>query len=384
MKKILFIIDNFEIGGIQKSLIELLGAIHDLYDITVLCIDYKLENRYLLPQSIKVIEGNKYLKMTVMDKERYHNQYGICALALKFFFTMFSKYISKTIAKKTICKLAGIIEGEYDVAISYSHPVPGRSIFHIENEVLINSVRASKKVSFLHCDYLAYNNNTNYNRYLYDKIDRVAAVSQSVKDVFVSALPEMKEKTVVIYNVCNSDNVKKLADFEEHVYQKTALVTLARLSKEKGIVRCLPIVKQLISEGLDFEWHIVGSGAEDEVIRNQIEALSLSQVVYLEGQKNNPYPFLKHAKYLFIPSYHEAAPMVINEALSLNVPILSTATLSAKELITDRGIGIVCDNNDDAIFLMLKNALRNPYSIQDPDLEDFNNMAIRQFNSLIQ
>ena len=66
------------------------------------------------------------------------------------------------------------------------------------------------------------------------------------------------------------------------------------------------------------------------------------------GEKVNPYAYMKNADYLLVPSYHEAAPLVFDEAKCLGLKIITTDTVSAKELVgTD--YGIVCENEDSAL-----------------------------------
>ena len=73
--------------------------------------------------------------------------------------------------------------------------------------------------------------------------------------------------------------------------------------------------------------------------------------------------------------------MVFDEALALGVPILSTRTLSADELVADRNVGCVCDNDDDDIYDMLRKALGS-------ELEEFIKMkpdqriCAEQFDSI--
>ena len=66
------------------------------------------------------------------------------------------------------------------------------------------------------------------------------------------------------------------------------------------------------------------------------------------GNKENPYPYIKNASCFLLPSLHEAAPMVFGEASSLGVPVLTTETCSAIELVQSRGIGYVVENSIDA------------------------------------
>ena len=74
----------------------------------------------------------------------------------------------------------------------------------------------------------------------------------------------------------------------------------------------------------------------------------------------NPYGYLKAADVLLIPSFSEAAPMVIGEAAILGTPVLSTRTSSAEEMIVRPGYGWVCDNTQSGITEGLGLLLANP------------------------
>ena len=69
----------------------------------------------------------------------------------------------------------------------------------------------------------------------------------------------------------------------------------------------------------------------------------MEKKVFLLGETLNPYPYMKGADYLLHPSIHEAAPMVFDEAKVLGLPILSTDTTSAKEMLAE--CDIVCENS---------------------------------------
>ena len=81
----------------------------------------------------------------------------------------------------------------------------------------------------------------------------------------------------------------------------------------------------------------------------------LSNYVQLYGNKVNPYPYFINADFFVLMSYNEAAPMVIGEWNLLGLPILSTETISAKEMITTNGI--VCSNSSIGIFNSIKNLI---------------------------
>lgn len=361
MKKILIVASDMNVGGIQKALLELLKALatDNSYDVSLFCSH--LTGPYLgrIPSSIKILSENKYALASESSMAQCK------ALGKKYFFTrafysFWSKFFSKKIPARLLCKQIGKIGEEYDVAISFSQPIEEHIFSKLTNEIVLHCVRAKKKATFVHCDFGAYGGNGKVNRRLYCKFDAIAAVSDSVKERFVEIVPEVAKKTYTVYNCCDKQEIVAMAATDAVRYERKAIVTVARLGKEKGLLRCISIVKELLAEGIDFEWHIVGGGPLENALKESIVQNGLDNHVFLRGEQANPYAFMKNADFFFLPSFHEAAPVVFDEAMALGIPILTTETLSAVEMIENQHAGIVCQNNDDAIKDMLRRSLKEP------------------------
>ena len=61
MKKVLICINNLDMGGIQKSLIELLKSISNLYEITLFCIKPGGILTNEIPENINIIYGSDFI-----------------------------------------------------------------------------------------------------------------------------------------------------------------------------------------------------------------------------------------------------------------------------------------------------------------------------------
>ena len=168
------------------------------------------------------------------------------------------------------------------------------------------------------------------------------------------------------------------------------VLMVARLGAEKGIDRALAALKYANDRGANAHLHIVGGGN----LQGELEALSrdlgVSERVSFYGEQKNPYRYMKNADILLIASYHEAAPLVIDEAISLGVPVLSTATTSSDDMILDRGCGWVCENEQSAIndaFLSVVSNVddlkRMKASVLDKRLVN-NDVARKQFEEIIE
>lgn len=380
--KILIVTNHMKVGGIQKSLLELLKALSSCpeYDVSLFCCKAQGDFLSQIPENIKILPENAYAQATEMalaECKKLGKRYYVFRMISSFW----SKYFTKALPSAVLCKLIGKIGEKYDIAISYSQPIEDHEFCNLTNEIALRCFRADRKITFVHCDFGSYGGNTKRNRRLYRKFDRIAAVSDSVGKRFGEIIPEVSEKIQTVYNFCDCGEIEKLAEIDPPVYTKKTIVTVARLSKEKGILRCIPVFDRLKKDGYDFEWHIVGGGPLKSAIEEEIARYSLEQDIILEGEQLNPYRYVKNADYFLLPSFHEAAPMVFDESVTLGVPVLTTSTLSAVEMIENRGCGLVCESSDEAIYAMLHRAISSNEKINVTYRPD-NNVCMNQFNSL--
>ena len=383
MNKIIFVINNFRIGGIQKSLVELLKVIESDYDITVYCPNYDGPLEKELPRKVKIIKGNKWARMSETGVRKSINL-GVTRCIMTILCSFFSRCFTKKIPAKLYVKLINLPKEHYDVAISYSQPLPPKDFSNLSNEVVLYGINAGRKYTFIHCDYGEYGGRSPYSETLYRQFDGIIGVSNSVAKKFSSILPGMSGKVHVVHNACDINGIISAAGEIDVRYEKPSMVSVSRLSEEKGLPRSLEVVKNLHERGIRFEWHLVGNGPLMSAIETFIKNNGLDGTVFLEGAKENPYPYMKAADYLFLPSFHEAAPMVFNEAACLGTPILTTKTLSAVELVERRSLGVVCENNTKSIEEMLVRAFSELGKVTYQKLPtDYNLKIKKQFAEII-
>lgn len=385
MKKILFVINHMNIGGIQKALVELLKSIDGKYDIYLLSIrsDGILMND--IPSSVHILKASNTLLATELAKEEAR-QLSWSAYWIRIFAALWSKLVNRKLPAYLITKYLQKSFGKFDVAISYTQPIGCKKLFNLSNEVVLNSCQAQKKISFIHCDFANYGGNDAVNREIYKKMDMIAAVSESVGKCLIEQIPEVEGKVVTVRNCCDSNHIISLANEETVFYkEKYPIVTVARLSEEKGLIRCVSMIVKMKAEGFDVKWHIIGSGPEEQKIKNEIAKCKAEGCVILHGEQKNPYRYLKNAKLFLLPSYHEAAPMVFDEARCLGIPILSTETTSAIEMVEKQGAGWVCKTDDNSLLQQLKSVLQDldtfSIALQD-NIQD--NIPLHQFVSMIE
>ena len=63
MKKIIIVNNNMKVGGVQKSLYNLLWEIHDQYDVTLLLFKQTGVYADQLPENVKVLECRSLFRL---------------------------------------------------------------------------------------------------------------------------------------------------------------------------------------------------------------------------------------------------------------------------------------------------------------------------------
>lgn len=351
MKKILIVNNNMHIGGVQKALVNLLWNIRCNCDITLLLFHKGGECLKELPPEIKVITPDsayRYLGLTKYDSVSLYHK--LCRGFYAGITRLFGRKYAIALMALGQKKLKG-----YDLAISYVHNAGEKMFYGGCNDFVLRHVVAEKKITFLHCDYQLCGANTPENTKQYAGFDVVAACSQGCADSFLQVHPEMAEKVKIVYNCHRYDDILKKAEAAPENLPKDRInfVTVARLGKEKGVERALRAIAALGSRKEKLHYYVIGEGIQKSLLLQIIEEENLKDTVTLCGMLENPYGYLQAADCLLIPSYSEAAPLVIDEAACLGTPVLSTETSSAREMIEETGYGWVCDNSEEA----LKNAL---------------------------
>ena len=242
--------------------------------------------------------------------------------------------------------------GHYDAIISYLHCSSLKSFYGGTLEYVIRYEDTAPKSCYLHCDYANSGTVSSYSKDLYRKFDAIICVSESVRKQFTTILPEMSNRAYTISNPINSNEILALSRYEPYQYDMRYLncLTVARLSAEKGVDRFIRVIKRV--GNMQIRYYIVGEGSFRPQIEQAIAECDLKSQVFLLGESENPYRYMIGADVLIVPSYHEAAPVVFQEAMILGLPVFTTRTLSAEEMIPNT-CGFIVDNNENAMTEML-------------------------------
>lgn len=386
-RKILFVNNNMHIGGVQKSLCNLLKEISDDCEISLLLFSPAGEYMNDLPEKVKVINckgSYKYLGISQGECKTFTDR------IIRGFFAVLTRLVSRDFVVRIMNLFQKPLKDEYDFAISFLQNGSKNSFYGGCNDFVLYKTKAQQKITFLHCDYGLCGANYEANNNKYKKFDKIAACSDGCKNAFTKCVDVEQDKVYTVINCHDFKKIVELSNMETKEYDAdfVNIVSVARLSQEKGIDRGIKAVHYAIKNGANIRYHIVGDGPKRGELQNLCDSLNISDSIVFYGNSDNPYRFMKNADLLLIPSFHEAAPLVIDEARCLGLPVLSTKTTSTEEMIIKTNSGWMCENNQDSLnqklleIVLQKNILKSKKQ-EMQNIQIDNSIAMQNFYSLI-
>lgn len=385
MKKILIVNNNMKVGGVQKSLLNLLKALEGRYDVSLCLFSPVGDYMEKLPGYVKVIPCGGVFSLLGLSQGECR---GLRALA-RGGFAALTRLFGRSFVLKIMLALQRPLPGEYDFALSFLHNGRQASFYGGVQEFVLEKVWAKRKGAMLHCDYRTSGANNPAVNAAVARFDCIGACSEGCREAFLSVLPELREKCVTVRNCHDFEEIRTLAEDRPVAYSGDALniLMVSRLAHEKGVERAIEAVALAREQGLAVRLHLVGSGAMEAALREQVREKGLEEAVVFHGQQAEPYRWMKNADLLLMTSYHEAAPMVIDEARSLSLPVLTSDFSSAEEMTSD--CGWVCENSQEAINAALLELLGHPERIGERrealrGQEADNSRALAQFEALVE
>ena len=361
--KILFLIHTLQIGGAERVLVDTVNNLpKDKYDITVATVINlgSLKSQLAPHIRYKTIFGLKWLRKFSKNNQKYEQSPNVSTrknpvkeLFIKAYIAFWNHADLEKLYEKHL-------KGNYDVEVAFLEGIPAKIISKSTNN-------ASKKIAWVHIDVInehksdRFFKNLQEQRETYDKFDDIVCVSEMVKKQFIKKIGIAENKARVIHNPIDENSIIKKAEAKiSEPKNKFTFCTVGRLAHQKGYDRLLNIAKKLQNEGYDFKIWIIGVGMDEGKLKKIAEREHISSVEFL-GYKENPYPYIKSADAFVCSSRAEGLSTVVSEAVVLGRPVITTECSGMREILGEKSeYGIICENNEDALYQEMKRALDNP------------------------
>ncbi|MFE4350596.1 glycosyltransferase [Peribacillus butanolivorans] len=390
-KRILFVAGTLRVGGIERSLINLLNSI-DYKDYEVHLFLYSNTGEYLkdLPENVVLVNKSAFFKCIGMTLKEAKETGKISIILLRVVAALLCKIFGSKYVFNVFFKFLPKYKN-YDLAISFSNNVSPRTLYFGYNQFVLSRVIAKKKIAWIHSDYIKAGLNNKINNHEYSKFDAIINVSLAGKNTFDQVRPELKSKSFVIYNTFNIQDIIEQSRRDKPYYniKKLKLVTVGRIDENKSIDRIINITEKLKRDGFIFIWYIVGEGNLRPELEKKTSELGLNENIVFLGNQTNPYPFIKNADILVLASKYEGMPMVITESLILKTPVVVTRYNAAEEQVIDGFNGLIAENSEEGLYIALKKILENNNILKEMEkniinTEISNKVALNQFGKIIK
>lgn len=353
IKKIAITTNKMIMGGIEKALLEMINNMReDEYEITLFLKSNGGELIDSVPSRVKkiiIFEENISTKNKI--KRFIKRKQIIKAFKVGFYTLMSSRSTNFAKSYKYICKTLDRIDEEYDLAISYSTPTSFSVVYTIDK------IKAKKKAVWIHSDLDRYKELIKDYEEYYAKYDQVYSVSnvgcKKIADIF----PGKIKSVSTFYNIISQSNIQLQAekgdDFKDY-YDGIRIVTVGRLSYEKGQDIVINIVKELKLQEYNVRWYLIGDGEEYKSLEKNIKDNNLEEDIILMGNKENPYGYIKDCHIYVQPSIQEGYCMTVSEARCLNKPMIITDFNGSYEQINNMKTGIIVERDEKQLINAIK------------------------------
>lgn len=381
-KNVLFVVDEKQMGGVSVLLSDIMKKINlSKYSIDIMVLHNNGEYLDDLPKEVNLIYGTSFFENIDYTLKEVLKSKSVKRIINKLYtiFLMKTKLIGNKIKKER----KKCINKKYDVEIAFKDGFC--AIFTAYGD-------STKKYHWLHTDYSMYDCTANYKR-LFNEVflffDKIIGISNSVLERFKEKYNI--DKTDVIFNIINEEEIKEKANKEQIKYQeKINLISVGRIHNMKGYDRLISVMNKLnMNKQLDnVTLRIIGDGPDFELVKNLVNKYNLNDKVLLMGRMRNPFPYVKSSDAFLMCSRYEPFGLVVLESMILGVPVISTDVASIKEIM-DEKYGMIVENSEDGLYKGIREIIKNKkrFDLYKNNLKDYSypiDKIIKQIEDLIE
>lgn len=347
-KKVAILLPWLKMGGTNKIALNFIRELSEYCEVTLVLSEKSGELLNDLPSGVHLIidEMADFKKLLVEDIKK---------IRIKSIIKDFIYYAKIRLGKDSIDNYRYIVERskqicdtEFDCAISYHGQSPERLLN------LLYRLKSKKRVAWIHGEMAFSEDKCRRLRKYYQQLDHFFFVSKPTWDSFSKAIPFDETKATVYYNpIDKQDILEKSLQHCELEFDKSYinLLTVGRISSEKGQDMIPAITRKLIDLGHRVHWYIVGDGDMRPEIETRIRNEAVEKNVFLLGVKTNPYCYMKKCDIYVQPSYTEGYSTTICEAGMLGKAIVGTKPSGGiRDQITDGVDGLIVDATVDGLI----------------------------------
>lgn len=368
MKKVLFVVNTMGRAGAERALLGLLQKLEGQpYEVSLYILLGQGELIEELPPAVRILNseystetvlsgpGRRRLVRTVLAD--FWNNGGRLRKAggvMRNFVRQVKKgrlQLDKLLWR-VVADGAERFEEHFDLAVAW---IEGGSAYYTADWV-----QASQKAAFLHIDYEKAGYTCELDEGCWERFDQIFAVSEEARQSFLRVYPEYVSRTEVFRNIVDQDEIRRRScepgGFSDN-YDGMRLLTVGRLTYQKGYDIAIEAMKLLKDTGCHARWYVLGDGDQRKSLEKKITRLGLQEDFVLVGAVENPYPYFAQADLYIHAVRFEGQPIVVWEAQTLGCPVIVSDYCGSREQIDDGECGILCELTPEGIAQSIQSLL---------------------------
>ena len=365
-QQLLILMDSMGGGGAERALLEVLKRLNPLhFEVDLILYRNKGVHLKAIPDYINVRSVYPKGEKSLVEKLITHTP------------------LRERYEARKLQRLIG--DKRYDTIISFMEGPAAMLHRYIMDYGKFN-------ITWVHTDFSRFHwsrrffRNEDQERQFYQDVNDIVFVSHNAMSHFSLDVTTPRH---CIYNIIDSEAIARHAN-EIKIPKTDFVITfvghLSPLKRPERLLQAIAILKQ---RGINVTGWLLGEGD----LRTELEALTnelgIGDRIVFHGFQSNPYPYIAASDVLCLTSDAEGLPIVVQEAMTLGTPIVSTRCGGMTEAIGD-GAGILVDSTpeafadaveklfkDPALRVTITNAARRRMTMFDPE------NIMRQIENLI-
>lgn len=325
MKKIVFMMPFFQTGGIERTLLNAVKALHKDYKIKLIIDQNPVPCRIYddlkkLNVSITILSQN----YVIPPKPKRFLKRKIWRFKHRKFLKLKKENPLKQISK--ICQNADLIvdffsSSQSAVLKKLNLPIPQICWYHC-------SIKAAQH-------YKLFDFRKNYKK--------IVGLTKIFCDELKLLYPEcdiIHINNPIDIELIIKESQKKLP---QELINQPYFASVARLAEDKDNETLIYAYNKFLQKtNSKTKLYLIGTGNKKDYLNQIVHNLKLEEHILFLGNQSNPYPFMKNAKACILSSESEASPCVLIESMICEtLPVCSDCPTGPKELLDNGNRGIL-------------------------------------------
>lgn len=346
-KKVAILLPWLKMGGTNKIALHFMKELSQYCDVTLILSQNTGELLEQLPENIHLIIDEMRPFRDIFMEDLRKLRFVMLWRDAVYYARIRLKKDNVDNYRYLVRRHGYICDTEFDCAISYHGQSPERLLN------LLYRTHAKKKIAWIHGEF--QNSADHYRRMnaYYARMDQLFFVSNHTMNSFLDKFTMERGKCTVYHNPIDKQEILTKAELPcepafdpEHIN----LVTVGRISSEKGQDMIPAVTRRLLDAGHKVRWYIIGDGDTRPQVEQLVREQDVKDHVILLGTRTNPYPYMRACDIYVQPSYTEGYSTTICEAGMLSKAIVGTRPSGGiYDQITDGEDGLIVDATVDGL-----------------------------------